>query len=94
MKIFDWNADKSMILKSQRGVSFEDIIFYINQGKILAIIEHHNKDKYFDQKMYVIEIDNYAYLVPFIEEDDRIFLKTIIPSRKATKVYLEKKYEK
>jgi uncharacterized DUF497 family protein len=92
--VYDWNSDKSNYLKSERGISFEEVVFYIEQGNILAIIEHPNKAKYPDQKMYIIEIDDYAYLVPFVKEKDKIFLKTIIPSRKATKIYLEKTNEK
>jgi uncharacterized DUF497 family protein len=92
--VYDWNSDKSNYLKSEKGISFEEVVFYIEQGNILAIIEHPNKAKYPDQKMYIIEIDDYAYLVPFVKEKDKIFLKTIIPSRKATKIYLEKTNEK
>ncbi len=64
-------------------------IYYLEHGKLLAIVEHHNPSKYPNQRIYIIEIENYAYLVPFIESDEEIFLKTIIPSRKATKIYLE-----
>ncbi len=90
MKIYQWNNDKNSILKKERGISFEDIIFYIKNGKLLAIVEHPSRDKYPNQRMYVVEINYYAYLVPFVETEDEIFLKTIIPSRKATKIYLEK----
>ena len=89
MKYHTWNNDRNDELKKDRGISFEDIIYYIEHGKLLAIVEHHNPNKYPDQKIYIIEIENYAYLVPFVESDEEIFLKTIIPSRKATKIYLE-----
>jgi hypothetical protein len=90
MKIHYWNNDKNSILKKERGVSFEDILYYIKTGKLLAIIKHPDQNKYPGQQMYIVEINHYAYLVPFIETDTEIFLKTIIPSRKATKLYLEK----
>ncbi len=94
MIVYDWNPEKNDQLKSERGVSFEEIIFFIEKGNILAIVEHPNRERYPDQKMYIIEIDNYAYLVPFVKNNDKIFLKTIIPSRKATKIYLEETDEK
>ena len=90
MKIHYWSSDKNIILKKERGISFEDILYYIKNGKLLAIIKHPAQDKYPGQQMYIVEINNYAYLVPFIETDNEIYLKTIIPSRKATKKYLEK----
>ena len=89
MKTYYWDEDKNKLLKSERGVSFEDVIYYIEKEQILTIIKHPNPDKYPGQKIYVITIDNYAYLVPFVETDNEIFLKTIIPSRKATKLYME-----
>ncbi len=75
--------------QKERGISFEDILFYIKAGNLLAIIKHPDQVKYPGQQMYVVKINDYAYLVPFIETDNEIFLKTIIPSRKATKKYLE-----
>ena len=90
MKLHYWNTDKNSILKKERGISFEDVLYYIKNGNLLAIIKHPSQDKYPGQQMYIIEINNYAYLVPFIETENEIFLKTIIPSRKATKLYLEK----
>ena len=90
MKPYFWNEEKNDWLKQERAVSFEDVIVAINEDKILTIIEHPNKKQYKNQKIYVIEIDDYAYLVPFIEDDEKIFLKTIFPSRKYTKEYIEK----
>lgn len=86
--------DKNEKLKKERNVSFEDVIYYIEHGKLLAILKHGNQKKYSGQKIYVLEINNYAYLVPFIETENEIFLKTIIPSRKATRKYLEVRNEK
>ncbi len=90
MKPYSWNEEKNNWLKQERGIGFEDVIVAINEEKILTIIEHPNKKQYKNQKIYVIEIDDYAYLVPFIEDDEKIFLKTIFPSRKYTKEYIEK----
>jgi hypothetical protein len=83
MKYFAWNPDKN-----ERKISFEEIVFYIEQGYLLDIVEHPNLDKYQGQRIFIVNVDNYAYLVPFIETEDEVFLKTIIPSRKATRRYL------
>lgn len=88
MIYFDWNIEKNNTLKESRNISFEIIVVQIENGNILDILEHPNKEKYGNQKIYVIDVNDYAYLVPFVQEDDKIFLKTIIPSRKATKKYL------
>jgi uncharacterized DUF497 family protein len=89
MKYFDWNEEKNEILKKTRNISFEVIVIQIEMGSLLDILEHPNKKKYKNQRIFVVEYENYVYLVPFIEEEDKIFLKTIITSRKATKQYLE-----
>jgi uncharacterized DUF497 family protein len=89
MKLFRWDIEKSKRLKLERGISFEDIIYYIEESKILDIVHHPNQIKYKGQKMYILNIDDYIYMVPFVESDSEIFLKTIIPSRKATKHYLK-----
>ncbi len=94
MKYHSWNNDKNEKLKRERNISFEDILYYIEHGQLIAVISNSRQEKYVGQKIYVIEIDNYAYLVPFVETENEIFLKTIIPSRKATKKYLEVKDEK
>jgi uncharacterized DUF497 family protein len=88
VKYFSWNNEKNQLLKSERNISFEDVVFHIEKQHVLDIIQHPNQEKYKGQKMFIINIDNYAYLVPFIESKREIFLKTIIPSRKATKQYL------
>lgn len=88
MKYFSWNEEKNELLKEGREISFEDIVFYIEQGFLLDVLEHPNQEKYKGQKVFVVEIESYAYLVPFVEDEREIFLKTIIPSRKATKKYL------
>ena len=88
MKIFNWESDKNIWLKENRGVSFEDIVFYIDNGWLVDDTEHPNSDKYPGQRIMVVNINEYIYLVPYVESEDEIFLKTIIPSRKATKKYL------
>ncbi len=88
MKVINWNIDKNTQLYRERNVSFEDVIALLQQEEILDIVEHPNEEKYPNQKMFVLNINNYVYLVPYIENDKEIFLKTIIPSRKATKQYL------
>ena len=88
MKPINWNSTKNQQLISERGISFEDIVFYLQQGALLDDIEHHNNDKYPNQRVFVINMDDYAYLVPYVEDQKEIFLKTVIPSRKATKQYL------
>ena len=88
MKPINWNSTKNRQLISERGISFEDIFFYLQQGALLDDIEYPNSDKYPNQRVFVINIDNYAYLVPYVEDRKEIFLKTVIPSRKATKQYL------
>lgn len=89
MKLYEWNSEKNNKLKAERGISFEDIVFYISRGDILDIVPHSRQGKYPDQRMFIIAAENYAYLVPFMETEHVIFLKTIIPSRKATKKYLK-----
>ena len=88
MKFFDWNNEKNALLKAERNISFEEVILALEQDRILAILEHPNQVKYPGQQIYIIERDCYAYIVPFVETEEMIFLKTIIPSRKMTKIYL------
>jgi len=88
MKPFIWNPEKNLLLKIQRNISFEDIVISLTENRLLDIIQHPNKQKYPGQKIFVVEIEHYAYLVPFVEDETTVFLKTIIPSRSATKKYL------
>ncbi|MFH1900329.1 MAG: toxin [Patescibacteria group bacterium] len=90
MKYFDWDNQKNKRLKTERDISFEDCLVAINEGKLLATIDHTDKKKYPHQKIFIINISNYVYLVPFVEDEEKIFLKTIIPSRKFTKKYILK----
>ena len=88
MKQFRWNPEKNEVLKADRGVSFESVVVAIESGGLLDILTHPNQAKYPRQRILVVAADNYVYLVPFAEEEDYLFLKTIIPSRKATRDYL------
>lgn len=90
MKRFNWNSDKGEQLRQDRGISFEEILFHIECGDILDILEHPNPQRYAGQRILVVAVNEYAYLVPYVEDDGEVFLKTIIPSRKATKKYLAK----
>lgn len=89
MKYFKWDADKNVKLQAERGISFEEIVFCIMRDGLLDIVMHPDRDKYPGQRIFIVEVENYACLVPFVESEEAIFLKTIIPSRKATKRYLE-----
>lgn len=93
MSYFAWNSEKNEILKSERGVSFEEAVLHIEQGDILEVLEHPNQQRYPGQRIFVIEMAGYAYLIPFVESSSEIFLKTIIPSRKATGEYLRRREE-
>ena len=88
MKTYNWNIEKNAWLKANRSISFEEIIFHIELGGELDIVHHPNQAKYPGQEISIVQVEDYVYLVPFVESDREIFLKTIIPSRKATKRYL------
>jgi uncharacterized DUF497 family protein len=91
VKTYTWNEEKNQFLKAKRGVSFEEVIAHINAGDLLDTIEHPRLEKYEGQRIFIVRIRDYAWLVPFVESDRQIFLKTIIPNRKATKKYLGEK---
>ena len=86
MKHFAWNSEKNSQLIKERGISFERVIYHIERNDILDVVRHPNPLKYPNQKMFIVKIERYAYLVPFVENNDEIFLKTVIPCRKATKI--------
>ncbi len=90
MKPFDWNEEKNAKLKAERGIGFEDVEAAILSGRLLDTISHYNLQKYPGQQILIVRINNYCYSIPFIENSEAIFLKTIIPDRKATKKYLKK----
>lgn len=85
MKIYSWNSEKNEKLMAERGISFEEIVLNIELGYEIEIYDHPNQEKYPGQKISAVIVEDYVYLVPFVESEDGIFLKTIIPSRKATK---------
>ena len=90
MKPFRWSPEKNELLKGERGVSFEEITVAVENGELLEIVSHPSPAKYPRQRVMVVKVAGYAYLVPFVEENDHYFLKTIIPSRKATRRHLTK----
>lgn len=89
MKLFRWNHKKNEQLKAERNISFEEIVLAIEADGLLDILRHSNSGKYPNQRVFVVAIEQYVYLVPFVEEADFYFFKTIIPSRKATRDYLK-----
>lgn len=88
MSVYVWNSDKNDWLFRVRGISFEQAVHCIENEGLLDVLVHPNSKKYPNQRMFIVEIENYVHLVPFVESKEQIFLKTIIPSRKATKRYL------
>jgi uncharacterized DUF497 family protein len=93
VRVFAWDTEKNEKLKAERGVSFEQIVFHIERRDVLDILEHPNQERYGGQRIFVVQREGYAYLVPLVEEKEQIVLKTIIPSRKATRKYLGKETE-
>ena len=88
MKQFDWNQEKNEWLRTERGITFEEILYHLNYSELLDLIAHPNQETYPNQRIFIVNVEGYACLVPFVETDDGIFLKTIIPSRKMTNIYL------
>lgn len=88
MKYFDWNNEKNTSLKRERGVSFEQVELAIASGDLLDRVRHTNPEKYPNQKVFLVRIEDYVYSVPYVEDTETIFFKTIIPNSKATKKYL------
>ena len=89
MITYNWNKEKNLLLKKERGFSFEQIVSHIESGDLLDIIAHPNKDKFAHQQILIVQIKDYVISVPFVESANERFLKTIIPSRKLTKQYLK-----
>lgn len=88
MRHFTWNPDKNEWLKREHGISFEEVVFHIEAGDEVDVFEHPNQGRYPGQKISVVLVEGYAYLVPYVETESEIFLKTIIPSRKASRQYM------
>lgn len=85
---FAWSEEKNRRLIEDRGISFEVVLVHIEQGDLLAVLEHPDPERFGRQKIFVVRVGSYAYLIPYVESGEEIFLKTIIPSRKATRDYL------
>ena len=89
MKRFEYSQGKNEQLKKRHGISFENVIEALRKGKLLDTLDHPNKIQYPNQQIFIIELNEYVYSVPFVENEVKIFLKTIYPSRKHTKKYLK-----
>lgn len=87
MKPLRWSHEKNALLKKTRGVSFEEVAHHIQNDEVLDVRKHPNQERYSHQRIFVIDLGDYVYLVPFVEDEEKIFLKTIIPSRKAREEY-------
>jgi uncharacterized DUF497 family protein len=85
MKHFAWNDEKNASLIQERGISFEEIVFHNENGDVLDRLDHPRRGRYPNQRLFVVNVDGYAYLVPFVEDEHEVFLKTIVPSRQATR---------
>jgi uncharacterized DUF497 family protein len=88
MKYYDWSDEKNELLKKLRGVSFEQVALAIVSGDLIDRVKHSNPEKYPNQRVFLVKIEDYMYSVPYVEDDKKMFLKTIIPNSKATKKYL------
>ena len=91
MRIFRWNNENNEWLKEHRGVCFEQVVILLEREDVLEVIEHPNQEDYPGQRIAIVRINDYAYLVPYVQEGEEIFLKTIIPSRRATNKYVRVK---
>jgi hypothetical protein len=87
IKPYEWNEEKNKLLKVTRNVSFEDVILSLENGQLLDVIPHFNQEKYPNQKLFILIILEYTYYVPFVEDEEKVFLKNVIPSRKYHKLY-------
>ena len=90
---FEWNPNKNKLLKRERNISFERIVFHLSQGDVWQKADHPNQEKYPGQKIYFVIVEGYIYIVPYVEENDFLFLKTIIPSRNTTRDYIKHKLD-
>lgn len=89
MKLFDWNDEKNEWLRQERGLTYEDIVYHLTHGGLLDTIENPNLKQYPGQRIFIVNVEGYAYIVPFVEDEEIIFMKTIVPSRKMTRLYLK-----
>jgi len=94
VEYLDWDDAKNAKLRTERGIGFEEIVFHIERGSdLIDILEHPNPERYGGQRIFVVRCEDYVYLGPFVEDEHTVFLKTIIPSRKATKQYLGEEFD-
>jgi len=84
---YEWSEEKNRLLKDSRNVSFEEVLLAIDEGRLLDVIPHHSPEKYPNQKLFIVRIRGYIYYAPFVEDEEKIFLKNIVPSRKYQKKY-------
>jgi uncharacterized DUF497 family protein len=84
---YEWDPQKNEWLKAEKNISFETIVFHLSQGDVWKLADHPDQENYPEQRIYFVIVEGYIYLVPHVVEKDYIFLKTIIPSRKATRAY-------
>jgi len=84
---YEWNEEKNRLLKDSRDVGFEEVLLAIDEGRLLDVIPHHNLEKYPNQKLFIVRIRGYICYVPFVEDEEKIFLKNVVPSRKYQKKY-------
>jgi len=85
---YEWSEEKNKLLKDSRSVGFEEVLLAIDEGRLLDVVPHHNLEKYPNQKLFIVRIRGYIYYVPFVEDEEKIFLKNIVPSRKYQKKYI------
>jgi uncharacterized DUF497 family protein len=90
VKRFVWDEDRNRVLKEKRGVSFEMVLQAMVDDRLLDVLEHPNREKYGGQRLYVVEIDRYAWIVPFEDDGEERVLKTIFPSRRYTRLYISR----
>jgi uncharacterized DUF497 family protein len=89
MKPFRWSPDKNAELLAERGITFEQVVVAVEAGGLVDVLAHPNPKQYPNQRILVVTWDGYAYLVPYVEEAEHFFLKTVIPSRKATRKFIK-----
>ncbi len=89
MSEFDWDDEKNELLERTCGVCFEDVVVCIQNGDVLDVLRHPNRERYPGQCIIVLNINGYVWLIPYVKQKGVRFLKTAIPSRKATREYLK-----
>ena len=88
VKPFRWSAAKNELLRAERGLGFETVVAAIESGGLIDVLAHTNPERYPRQRIAIVDVGGYVVLVPYVESDDHLFLKTVIPSSKATRDYI------